>query len=104
LSSDGSDDVWFSECKDKSIAELYTLGRAWNIVTSNTKVGSKKESFVKNRPDAIICTYGYQKTILYFQLITPALATGNPEPTQKSMISGWPDALMCGEKDGRGYV
>jgi len=98
LSSDGSDDAWFSECKDKSIAELYTAGRAWNIVTSNTKAGSKKESFVKNRPDAIICTYGYQKTILYGQLISPTLATGTgkPEPTQKGMISGWPDALRCG--------
>ena len=40
-------------CIDSSISQLYTNGRAFNIVTSRQK--SETDSMVPNRPDCILC-------------------------------------------------
>jgi len=97
-------DEFYRECEDMSIAELYTESRAYNIVTSNTKEGSENHSFVKNRPDAIICEHNDQKIVLYGEIIQNTIDDTFEEIKKNAMLSGWPDALRCGINHNRGYM
>ena len=53
-------------CVDKSLHDLFTEGKAFNMVTSRSKLESPNDAMVEGRPDLIICRDNAKSSKHYF--------------------------------------
>jgi hypothetical protein len=107
-------------CKDKNLATIKSEGRGTYIVNSKTRyqVATPSRDYCQNKSLSKMAESG---RAYHYKNFSPVVdnskctetgqSTGCQQTSQsttcsetKSMIEGWPDALLCGINDSKGLV